>query len=108
MSEKTLGEIFDAAFSERVHGRIRHFEDLRFDVRVAIEAGAQAVIEAHEARKWQPIESVQTSLNVILKNEVGLFIGCVERPKKSEEYARITSGDFGILEPFPTHWQPLP
>ncbi len=103
MTEKTLGEIFDDAFSEKVlHGKIRHFEDLSVDVRAGIEAGAQSVIEAHEARKWQPIETAPRDTYILCLRRDGTC-DILRMRRRWEDQHGIEQ--YGLR---PTHWQTLP
>lgn len=52
MSEKTLGQILDEAFAQDA-GKQSEWNAMPFKIQQRCEIAAQAVIEAHEARKFQ-------------------------------------------------------
>lgn len=66
MTDKTLGQIFDAALSLHLHSVARDWEDLGENLRDAIEVAAQAVVEAHEAQKWRPISEAPKTQEIVL------------------------------------------
>ena len=79
MSEKTLGVIafeeFDKALRIKMFGR--NFDAEAIPIQgdhEAWESAAQAVIEAHEARKWQPIETMPSDVYFLAENEQGDWI----------------------------------
>ena len=53
MAEKTLGQILDEAVAQDA-GQQSKWHELPFKIQQRCEIAAQAVIEAHEARKLQP------------------------------------------------------
>ena len=52
MNEKTMGQILDEAFAQDA-GKQSEWHEMSFKIQQRCEIAAQAVIEAHEARKLQ-------------------------------------------------------
>jgi hypothetical protein len=57
MSEKTLGKILDEAFAKDA-GVDSKWHEMSFKIQQRCERAAQAVIEANEARKLQPMPAL--------------------------------------------------
>jgi hypothetical protein len=110
MNEKTLGQIYLESLENQacVPSSWHETTDV---MRERFDEAAQAVIEAHEARKWQPIESIPDGVDVWLRGDSGDFIGSIRRVPKSNG-----TGMHWVMETalnsskktFPVCWQYLP
>jgi hypothetical protein len=104
MAEKTLGQVAYANWCAEASNRLMNTEE-------AWQAVADAVVAAHEARRWQAIESAPKD------KEVDVWDGCERVP--DAKYNTQTESwfsdvfsygdmDWREMDPQPTHWTPIP
>ncbi len=105
MTEKTLGQIIDESFANQA-GFPSQWDSMDEVLRTRCENAAQTVIEAHEARKWQPIETAP--------RDGSGFIGwspthgIVWNVSWNHAYARFDKNGHDSLMSDYTRWQHMP
>lgn len=104
MTEKTLADIFTSEYEK--------INDFKFHD-VALNNAIQAVIEAHEARKWQPIESAKNESYIV--QTVGGDVTVASRDgRDGSKWIDLLSAsydggcDVDYERCTPTRYQPLP
>ena len=100
MNEKTLGQINEDAF---IRTGIKHGDG---QIVKGWECAAQAVIEAHEARKWQTIDKAPRDGTKFLAYDGVIFYGDAMADAGG---FYIECGKYRDFFPiYPTHFQHLP
>ncbi|AXF86676.1 hypothetical protein DTO96_102431 [Ephemeroptericola cinctiostellae] len=109
MESKTLGQIAYEKFADEI-GKTKVWHDLFPNQRQAFETIAQSVIEAHEARKWKPIESATDNLCIVWtkNNETTVAIRNIEKNEWLDMLGKSNDDGENLFRCDPTHWQPLP
>ena len=109
MENKTLGQIVYETYFDFFGMSVTGWSEINPQFREAHELMAQAVIEAHEARKWKPIENkdVPKDGSQIYVDAPELDCGCSIAYFDDGAWRSAWDGRV-FVDYAPTHWQPLP
>ena len=106
MTEKTLGQIAEEAREQFTEKATMSQYSREADLLACMwDFIAQAVIEAHEARKWQPIESAPKDADTLLLYRVRGNVHWVGYWCTDFKGWRLVGSNITVDA---THWQPLP
>ena len=99
MNEKTLGQINEDAF---IRTGIKHGDG---QIVKGWECAAQAVIEAHEASKWQTIDKAPRDGTEFLAYDGGTFYAGA---MADDKFCYTSKGSYlNLVKIYPTHFQHL-
>ena len=108
MTEKTLGQIAEEAREQFTEKATMSQYSREADLLACMwDFIAQAVIEAHEARKWQPIESAPRDGAQMYVDAPQLDCGCSIAYFENGAWCSAWDGR-KFIDYVPTKWQPLP
>ncbi len=112
MAEKTLGQVaYEAYWTTGRLGVEPRWSILHADDKAAWEAGVAAAIQAHEARRWKPIESAPKDRDVDVWDGFERVPNAKYNTQTGTWFSDVFSYgdmDWREMDSQPTHWTPIP